>query len=128
MSPPHAIDTTSACHRVLTAIRQYRREHGCSPSLGEIARRTRVRRQHVGRYLASLQADGYLIYDRAAVETIKLADPAANLSDLDLELACHGRGWTVVKSRAPAIVEAYPIETAPQGWEVDLLAGLVGQG
>ncbi len=124
MNSPHAIDTTSACHRVLTAIRQYRREHGCSPSLGEIARRTLVRRQHVGRYLASLQADGYLIYDRAAVETIKLADPAANLSDLDLELACHGRGWTVIKSTMPAIGDAYPVDTTVPNWELPLIVRL----
>ena len=124
MNSPHAIDTTSACHRVLTAIRQYRREHGCSPSLGEIARRTLVRRQHVGRYLASLQADGYLIYDRAAVETIKLADPAANLSDLDLELACHGRGWTVIRSAAPSVADSFPVDPLVPEWGSSLVGRL----
>jgi hypothetical protein len=121
MIPPHAIETTSACHRVLTAIRQYRREYGCSPSLGEVARRSHVRRQHVGRYLASLQADGHLIYDRTAIDTIKLTDPAANLSDLDLELGCHGRGWVVIKSALPSIVDAYPVDTMVPNWELPLI-------
>lgn len=112
--------TSSACDRVLTAVRIYRREHGRSPSLGEIARRAAVRRQHVARYLIRLQLAGLLTYDRHAPEPIVLTDPAANLSDLDLENGCHGRGWTIVKSAAPLIAVAFPVDAVVPIWEVSL--------
>ncbi|WP_093332638.1 hypothetical protein [Sphingomonas rubra] len=101
---------------MLTAIRVYRREHGRSPTLGEISRRASVRRQHVPRYLLRLQIAGHLTYDRHATEPIVLNDPAANLSDIDLENGCHGRGWTVVKSIAPMISATYPIDPATPDW------------
>lgn len=113
--------TTSACDRVLTAIRIYRRQHGRSPSLGEIARQASVRRQHVGRYLVRLQIAGLLVYDRHAAEPIMLTDPTANLSDIDLENGCHGRGWTVIKSRAPAVAAAFPVDSVVPNWELPLL-------
>jgi len=113
--------TSSACDRVLTAIRIYRRQHGRSPSLGEIARRASVRRQHVGRYLVRLQIAGLLVYDRHAIEPIMLADPTANLSDIDLEVACHDRGWTVIMSRAPAVASAFPVDPVVPNWELPLL-------
>lgn len=116
--------TTSACDRVLTAIRVYRREHGRSPTLGEISRRATVRRQHVPRYLVRLQIAGHLTYDRHAAEPIVLADPAANLSDIDLENGCHGRGWTVIKSAAPLIAAAYPVDDVRPAWIPDLVARL----
>lgn len=116
--------TSSACDRVLTAIRVYRREHGRSPSLGEIARRASVRRQHVARYLVRLQVGGHLTYDRHAAEPIKLADPAANLSDIDLENGCHGRGWTIVKSRAPNLPAAFPVDAVVPIWELPLIEQL----
>jgi hypothetical protein len=112
--------TSSACDRVLTAVRIYRREHGRSPSLGEIARRATVRRQHVARYLIRLQIAGLLTYDRHAPEPIVLTDPAANLSDIDLENGCHGRGWTIVKSAAPLIAAAFPVDSVVPIWEVPL--------
>lgn len=113
--------TSSACDRVLTAIRLYRREHGRSPSLGEIARRASVRRQHVARYLIRLQVGGHLTYDRHAAEPIVLVDPAANLSDIDLENGCHGRGWTVTKSAAPELAAAFPVDPVVPIWELPLL-------
>lgn len=108
--------TSSACDRVLTAVRIYRREHGRSPSLGEIARRAAVRRQHVARYLIRLQLAGLLTYDRHAPEPIILTDPAANLSDLDLENGCHSRGWTIVKSPVPMMVDAFPLDPSAPSW------------
>lgn len=108
--------TTSACDRVLFAIRAYRRQHGRSPSLGEVSRRAAVRRQHVARYLLKLQIGGYLTYDRHAAEPIVLIDPAANLSDLDLENGCHGRGWTIIKSAAPEVAASYPVENGCPKW------------
>jgi hypothetical protein len=116
--------TTSACDRVLTAIRTYRRQHGRSPSLGEIARRASVRRQHVGRYLVRLQIAGLLVYDRHASEAIILTDPTANLSDIDLEAGCHGRGWTVIKSAAPEMASAFPVDPLVPNWELPLLKKL----
>lgn len=116
--------TSSACDRVLTAIRIYRREHGRSPSLGEISRRAAVRRQHVPRYLVRLQLAGHLTYDRHAAEPIVLADPAANLSDIDLENGCHGRGWTVIKSAAPHVAAAFPVDDVVPIWEVSLIEKL----
>ena len=112
--------TSSACDRVLTAVRIYRRQHGRSPSLGEIARRAVVRRQHVARYLVRLQIAGLLTYDRHAPEPIVLTDPAANLSDLDLENACHRRGWTVTTSAAPMIAASFPVDPVVPIWEVSL--------
>lgn len=116
--------TTSATDRVLSAIRAYRREHGRSPTLGEIARRTLVQRQHVARYLKRLQEAGYLVYDRRAAEPITLVDPAANLSDLDLENGCHGRGWTVIKSPMPAVVDVYAVDPVVPKWELPLIDAL----
>ena len=113
--------TTSACDRVLSAIRAFWREHGRSPSLGEVARRAAVRRQHVTRYLMKLQIGGYLTYDRQAAEPIVLIDPAANLSDLDLENGCHGRGWTIIKSRAPALAQVYSVDARAPAYDPDLL-------
>lgn len=116
--------TSSATDRVLSAVRAYRREHGRSPTLGEIARRALVKRQHVGRYLGRLQVAGYLVYDRRAAEPITLIDPAANLSDLDLENGCHGRGWTVIKSAAPDVIKPYPVDTVVPKWELPLVEKL----
>lgn len=116
--------TTSATDRVLSAVRAYRREHGRSPTLGEIARRALVRRQHVARYLGRLQVAGYLVYDRRAAEPITLIDPAANLSDLDLENGCRGRGWTVIKSAAPGVIASYPVDPVAPNWELPLINAL----
>lgn len=116
--------TTSATDRVLSAVRAYRREYGRSPTLGEIARRTLVQRQHVARYLKRLQDAGYLVYDRRAAEPITLVDPAANLSDLDLENGCHGRGWTVIKSPVPTVVDVYAVDPVVPKWELPLIDAL----
>ncbi len=127
MTEPNSIPvpyTSSATDRVLSAVRAYRREHGRSPTLGEIARRALVKRQHVGRYLGRLQEAGYLVYDRRAAEPITLIDPAANLSDLDLENGCHGRGWTVIKSAAPAVIASYPVDPVVPKWELPLVEKL----
>ncbi|MBW6524435.1 MarR family transcriptional regulator [Sphingomonas sp. RHCKR47] len=113
--------TTSATDRVLSAVRAYRREHGRSPTLGEIARRALVRRQHVARYLKRLQEAGYLVYDRRAAEPITLVDLAANLSDLDLENGCHGRGWTVIKSAVPNLTTSFPVDPVVPNWELPLV-------
>lgn len=114
----------SATDRVLSAVRAYRREHGRSPTLAEIARRTMVKRQHVARYLKRLQDAGYLTYDRRAPEPIMLVDLVANLSDLDLENGCHGRGWTVIKSAAPVIAQSYPVDPVVPNWELPLIDAL----
>lgn len=127
MTEPHSFPvpyTSSATDRVLSAVRAYRREHGRSPTLGEISRRALVKRQHVGRYLARLQDAGYLVYDRRAAEPITLIDPAANLSDLDLENGCHGRGWTVIKSAAPDVIKSYPVDPVVPKWELPLVMKL----
>lgn len=127
MTEPNSIPvpyTSSATDRVLSAVRAYRREHGRSPTLGEIARRALVKRQHVGRYLGRLQDAGYLVYDRRAAEPITLIDPAANLSDLDLENGCHGRGWTVIKSAAPDVIASYPVDHVVPQWERPLIDAL----
>lgn len=124
MTEPNSIPvpyTSSATDRVLSAVRAYRREHGRSPTLGEIARRALVKRQHVGRYLGRLQDAGYLVYDRRVAEPITLIDPAANLSDLDLENGCHGRGWTVIKSAAPNVIASYPVDHIVPQWEAPLI-------
>ena len=127
MTEPNSIPvpyTSSATDRVLSAVRAYRREHGRSPTLGEISRRALVKRQHVGRYLGRLQDAGYLVYDRRAAEPITLIDPAANLSDLDLENGCHGRGWTVIKSVAPDVIASYPVDPVVPKWELPLVEKL----
>ena len=109
---------------MLTAVRIYRREHGRSPSLGEIARRAVVRRQHVARYLIRLQLAGLLTYDRHAPEPIVLSDPAANLSDLDLENGCHGRGWTIIKSAVPPLATAFRVHGLGPEWAPTLIQQL----
>lgn len=127
MTEPNSIPvpyTSSATDRVLSAVRAYRREHGRSPTLGEIARRALVKRQHVGRYLGRLQKAGYLVYDRRAAEPITLIDPAANLSDLDLENGCHSRGWTVIKSAAAGVIASYPVDPVVPAWELPLIDAL----
>lgn len=97
-------------HRVLTAIRQYHREHGLAPSQAEIARRARVHREHVRRYLRQLQRDGLLTYEPGQRFSIRLVDRVANLSDMELVLACVGRGIMTGRSPVPALVEAYQVD------------------
>lgn len=102
--------TGSAWHRVLAAVRQYRREVGCAPSLGEIARRTGIRRQHIGRSLRQCEREGLIVYAPGSSDPIRLVDTAANLSDEELEAALHGRGGRIVWSPAPVVGEAYPVD------------------
>jgi DNA-binding transcriptional ArsR family regulator len=117
-------DSTSPAHRVLTAIRQYRREHGGSPSHSEIARRAGVYRQRVGGHLKRLREAGLLTYTRGAARSIALADPLANMSDVDLELACLARGWRVDKSQVPALPDAFPIDARVPDWGLPALDAL----
>ncbi len=97
---------------VLTAIRQHFRVTGCSPSYAEIGERTGLEPRHVRPHLDSLQADGLIVFRRGVGRSIMLVDRMANLSDEEVELGVHGRGWTLVKSAVPALAEVYPLDLA----------------
>lgn len=120
--------TGSATHRILAAIRLYYREFGASPSHGELERRTSVKRQHVPRHLKRLQDQGYLTWTPGEPNSIVLAMAGDGLCDLDLESACHARGWAIDRSRAPVLVEAHPLLPGVPKWGVSLLQRLDDTG
>lgn len=117
-------ESTSPCHRVLTAIRQYMAEHGGSPSYGEISYRARVPRQKVGGYLRRLQDDGYLRYTPHGARSIRLIDVCANISTDQMVLALAGRGWAAIPPRVPALAESYPVDPRVTDWGLPLLDSL----
>lgn len=97
---------------VLEFIRRHFRAAGASPSHAEIAGATGLRPQHVGRWLVELRDAGLITFTRRQPRSIALVDRLAMHSDLELELACHARGWTIVRpvpSVAP-LAEVYPLD------------------
>ncbi|WP_230770662.1 LexA family protein [Sphingomonas sp. Leaf4] len=111
---------------VLESIRRHFRAVGASPSHGEIAQATGMKRQHVGRWLDELQDAGLICYSPGRARSIVLVDRAANLSDCELQLACAGRGWAVSKP-APVvqpIASAFSVDTTVAAFTTDLIAEL----
>lgn len=98
---------------VLAAIRQHFRATGCSPSYAEIGERTGLEPRHVRPHLDKLQTEGLIVYRRGVGRSIALVDRMANLSDEEVELGVHERGWTVVKSVLPVLSAVYPPEVTP---------------
>lgn len=86
---------SSRSQRVIEAIRRHFRDTGGSPCHREIAARVGMPRQHVGAVLTKLQRAGALTYSAGRSRSITLVDRAGMLSDAELELACHARGWQV---------------------------------
>lgn len=96
---------------VLTAIRQHFREVGRSPSYLEIGVRVGLEPRHVKPHLKQLQADGLITFRDRAARSIALVDRTANLSDEEIEVAVHSRGWQIVKSTVPMLAKVYPLDT-----------------
>lgn len=116
----------SAPVRVLTALNGWFRQHGCSPSYREISLMAHVPPGRVRRYLEQLRDQGRLTYQRGVPRSIVMTDLFANASDAELELACRGRSWTIVKppSSAIAIGQVYPVADGITSIEVSLLAAI----
>ena len=96
---------------VLTAIRQHFREVGRSPSYLEISIRVGIEPRHVKPHLKQLQSDGLITFRDRAARSIALVDRTANLSDDEIEVAVHSRGWQLVKSVVPVLAQVYPLDT-----------------
>ena len=107
------IPTASALVRVLETVRRYYRLNGYSPSYREIAILASVSIGRIHGYLDQLQAQGYLTHRGRESRSIALVDRFANASDVELEAACHGRNWTILKppAAATAIGEAFQADT-----------------
>lgn len=80
--------------QALRAIKEYFREWGRSPSLGEIGGALGIHRQHADKLLDALARDG-LIIRRKGARGISLPDPAEMLSREDLLQQLRLQGFTV---------------------------------
>lgn len=106
---------------VLEAIREHFRAAGQSPSYREIGERTGLTPRDVRPHLDQLARDHLIEHRPGVARSISLVDRAANLSDTELEAACHGRGWTVTRSVAPALVKSFPVDPRASASDGDLL-------
>ena len=87
--------STSATVRVCAALNEWFARYGRSPSYREIGAVARVAVSHVGGHLDRLQEEGVLTHQRGLPRSIVMMRRLANASDVELELECQGRGWTV---------------------------------
>lgn len=113
-------------HRVLAAVRMHYREHGRPPSHADIARRGRVHRTHVSKYLRQLKAEGLIEYEPMAAYSIRLVDPLANFSDEELALALIGRGKSIIDTPLPELADVFPVDPRPSDPITLLLAKIEG--
>lgn len=111
------LSRTSSSRRVLGLefIRRYFREHGSSPSHGEIAAGLGMAKRRVGPMIEEWAQAAVLTFTPKRGRSIVLVDRAANLSDSELELACRARGWTIRKSPLPMLTDAIPAVPIGEG-------------
>lgn len=116
--------SASADLRVIEAIRRHFRRSGAAPSLSEISNDSGVRRTEVGRSLRRLQHQGLLEVQPGVPRGSMLTDRAANLSDLELELAVISRGGRIEWQRVKAapLAKAYTPVPIGTNCEHDLAA------
>lgn len=106
---------------VLEAIREHFRAAGQSPSYREIGERTGLTPRDVRPHLDQLARAKLIEHRPGVARSISLVDRTANLSDTELEAACHGRGWAITKSSAPALVKSFPVDPLGSRENDDLL-------
>lgn len=100
MNAPRYSFTMSPACRILDMLNAWFASHAFAPSYREIERLARVHLGRVRSYLDQLQAQGHLTHRGGEPRSIVLTRRMANVSDIELEVECLGRGWVVMRPPA----------------------------
>ena len=95
----------STQQRVLSAIRDYFKDHEVGPSHADIADRAGITVKRVQRYVEQLADGGYLTYIPRAPRSIRLLDRMANYSDDEVRATLAARGLEIVIRQPPSPAE-----------------------
>lgn len=105
--------TASAVAKVLTMLNTWYRHRSFAPSYREIASLAGVSISRIRGYLDILQGMGHLTHTPGVDRSTQMADRCANICDDELERACHGRNWTIIKHPVgDALGLAFPLAPA----------------
>lgn len=80
---------------VLSFIKQYFADHGCSPSYGEIAAGLNTNRERVYHAVRQLTDDGDIVRVPGQRRSIALPDPSEQLSEVDALRQLRRIGWRI---------------------------------
>lgn len=91
LTPTHI--ARSRKQAALEFIRRHFRDRGGSPSYAEIASAIGTSAQRVAAIVADLEEDGEILRRHGAARSLRLPEPADELSDTEIEMILRRRGF-----------------------------------